>query len=175
MAIQAVVLNWQRNRQAPVRQSMGSVVDNYTLLLQEQKVIVFDFGIEHVDVNEELAAKSLKIKIRMNGITCLKSENAEAVQVGHHQLRLNFDSLGSTIYEGGFAFDFELCQTRCFGSSQTLASCQLRVEAILECMHRETWALKLLSVESPGKVSANFELQLRCMRTLLKSVGGAKA
>jgi len=162
---------------------MGSVVHNcawarlqkVAKLLQEQKVFVFEFGIKHIDVHEDLAAKSLKLKIRMNGITYLKSKNAKARQAGHDQCQINFDTIGSTIYEGGDVFDFELCQTRCFGSSQTLASCQLSVDTILECMDRKTWALKLLSVESPGKVLANFEVQLRCTMTLLKSVGGAKA
>jgi hypothetical protein len=170
-----VVVKRHRKRQAPARESMSSAIQTYASMLERQSVLVFDLGIKRIDVDDELAGKSCKLKVRMDGVTHLKTNSAKAVQVAGDHFRLEFDTLGSVIFEGGRFFDLELCQTHCFSSSQKLANCRLNVETILENMDRKTWALELLSVSTPGKVLATFELQLECRSTALRSVGGAKA
>jgi hypothetical protein len=178
MAVQAVVLKRHRKRQAPVRESMSSAVSSYASMLEMQKVIIFDLGIKHVDADSELVAKSFKLKVRMDGITCLKTNTAKAVQAGSDRSHMNFDTIGSTIYEGGKVLDFELCQSHCFASSQTVAAGQLKVETILQSMGKKEWAvesLDLLSLTTPGKVLATCEVQLGCRSAALRSAGGTNA
>jgi hypothetical protein len=144
-------------------------------MLEMQKVITFDLGIARVDVDDELAAKSFKLKVRMNGVTHMKTDTAKVVQFGKDGSQIQFDTFGSTIYEGGKVLDFELCQTHFSASSRTVASGHLKLKTILQNMDRKAWSLELLSVTNPGKVLATFELQLDCRSTLLRSAGGTKA
>jgi hypothetical protein len=144
-------------------------------MLEMQKVMIFELGITRLDVNEELAAKSFKLKVKMSGITHLKTNTATVVQFGKDCFQIQFDTSGSAVYEGGKVLDFELCQTHCFSSSRTVASGHLKVKTILQNPDRKAWALELLSVTTPGKVLATFELRLHCRSALLRSAGGTQA
>jgi hypothetical protein len=154
--------------------------------LSNQDVLVMRFVILHADVNEDLMDMDLKLKLRMDGVTHLKTAAQRSKPSGrgtssHARSRLNFDTIASTIYEGGNELHFDLCKpSRLFGASHILASCQLSLTEALESLEiggsvKEVSNLELLAADGSGKVLATLAFAISIKSTALKAVGGTAA
>jgi len=108
------------------------------------------------DVHKDLEDMNLKLKLRANGSTYLKSKpaksSAEFVQ-RRKQHRIQFDDMdGSAAYGGSEMFHFDLCKVGMFSSSQTLASCAVPAMTGLASTDLN---LEFVALDTPGKVLAN--------------------
>jgi hypothetical protein len=183
MAVQAVIVRRAHERQAPARKSMAQMVEGSVLLLQLQRVLVVDLGIRHVDRRQDLidAQKfddaSLKLKFRMNGMTHLKTKSGKATLGKDGSSRINFDTVGSTVFEGGEVLHFELCKQRLLGSSRTLAKCAMPLSSALGAVMDsnlcgKVWNLDLFAADPTGDVIGNLAVYIGFRTSRLESAGG---
>jgi len=159
---------------------LESMVASSTHDLEEQHVWLLDFGFRHIDVHEKLAGQRMKLKFRMNGITYWKSVSIKAVMNGSGQALINLNTAARAVFEGGNMLSFELCKSGCFGSSSTLASCNVTLQRALQTVdigstHASVWNLELRAAGAPDKVFASLLVDV-CIRTSrLQAVGGMEA
>mmetsp|Transcript_11175 Transcript_11175/g.19152 ORF Transcript_11175/g.19152 Transcript_11175/m.19152 type:complete len:257 (-) Transcript_11175:15-785(-) len=179
-AAAAVAVRHARERQAPAKENLDDMVDASTRALQEQTVLVLNFGRCEVDARcdeqGELGGKKLKVKVRMNDKTHLKSKAQSLVAHSDAPQHIIFDSIGSTIYEGGGDLHFGLCSPqRLWGSSQVLAGCQVPLANVLAFSEAGPCHLELSAPGSPGKVLAHLIIDISARSSPLKAAGGPEA
>jgi hypothetical protein len=96
-------------------------------------------------------------------------------------LDINFDTVGSSIYEGGDELRFDLCQPcQIFGSSEVLASCQMSLAEALASLEvggsrKKVCKLEMMSSEAPGKALANLAIEISIRSSSLYAAGGIAA
>jgi hypothetical protein len=115
------------------------------------------------EIHKDLADVNLKLKLRLNGNTYLKSKAAKASAEfveRRRQHRIIFDDMdGSAAYVGSEIFHLELCKVGMFASSQTLASCAVPAMTGLVSAGKGPAStdlnLEFVALDTPGKVLAN--------------------
>jgi hypothetical protein len=171
-------------RPAPGRAAMHGVegmVAKQRRALERQEVLVLQVALRQVHVQSELADRSLKLKFRMNGMTHLKSKALKARIDGARPLDIDFDTVGSSIYEGGDELRFDLCQPcQIFGSSEVLASSQMSLAEALASLEvggsrKKVFKLEMMSSEAPVKALANLALEISLRSSSLYAAGGIAA
>lgn len=144
--------------------------------LNNQDVLVMHVALHYVDVSEDLADTDLKLKFHMDGVTHLKTQVHKA-----KASRINFDTVGKTIYEGGYELNFQLCKpSRFFNSSHIVASSRLSLTEALESLElggsvKEVSNLELLATDGSGKVLATLAFGISIESSALQAVGGTAA
>jgi len=147
--------------------------------LLAEKVLEFEVDLLHVDVPQDLANHSLKLKFRMNGITYLKSKAGKAVVDGD-RCRVDLDVAGAAVFEGGSSLDFELCKVGCWGPSTTLARCRVPLKQAVHSLavgsnQACVWNLTLWATGAPGKALGSLAVEVCAKMMKLKVAGGFRA
>lgn len=175
-----VAVRHAHDRQAPAKRALDDMVARSMRALQTQQVLVLQVGMRQADVTKELADKNLKLKLRMNGVTHLKTK-AQKARTRGSETRLLFDTVGSTIYEGGDELCFDLCQHHRFlRSSQALASCKISLTEALRALkmgdvHKKNYSLELCGLEQPEHVLGNIVVDISISSSTLEAAGGIHA
>jgi hypothetical protein len=164
---------------------MERMVAHTTATLQQQKVIVFNIQIHHADgVNASLRSGA-KVKLRMNGMTCHKS-NARQPTDGSDRSRLRFNTACSAIYEGGDALCFQVCRSCQLGSSELLAQSWLPLTDVLAPIRGQgdpfgnlfgstMHTLDVYDVASHARVLGTIVVEIAIRTTTLHAAGGVWA
>jgi hypothetical protein len=171
----------KRALHSSARHDLEMMVAKHAASLQQQKVFVFNMCICHADIRRQASSSSLKIKLRMNGKTCLKSSSTKASLEENDLKRFTFDAIGSIIFEGGDALHFELCQPSSVGASRPVAMARIPLAEALgpaeDCASSSRPAcslhtVHLFAVGSPGKILGSLTLELAIRTTTLQGAGG---
>lgn len=138
---------------------------------QEQDVFVFELGARYANIQKELADTKLKLKVRMDDRTVLKSKFRIPAEVSSANdcVRVSFNAASSFVYEGARSLHIELCKHCTLGFCQSLATCQVPFEKVFSAAEKgETaWNLELKCFE---KVVATLVLDIGILTSRLEEV-----
>lgn len=180
MTIEEHTLQNAQKVQATVNNASGPAAAERACALDNQRVLLLEFGFRHVDLNKDLADQRLKLKFRMSGITYWKSEPSKAAAGEGGQPCLSLKTEARAVFEGAGALDFELCKPGYLGPSSALARCRVPLKQALQSVdvgstHANAWNLELVAAGNPNKVLGSLVVNV-CIKTLkLQDAGGIRA
>jgi hypothetical protein len=169
-----------REKRALARDQLTKMVLSSVSSLQEQDVLALQLGVQYANIQKDLVDTDLKIKIRMDDRTVLKTKFRIPCEVssGSDHVRVSFDTTTSLVYEGARMLHVELCKQNLLGSSSSLACCQVPIEKVLSAASCQEYgqgkALKL-DLSSTEKVAASVFLSIGIQTSKLESIGGLDA